>query len=175
MENNLYLHLLIQILDLNSSDIKKIIDSKISIHELIFSDKEYLRECLKLKEPTISKLEALKILISKISFEELRKREKIGSSKDAVEYLKTILRTLKREYLVVLFLNNGNAIIDQVKIRGLIDEVQMDYRLIIKRAIFSEATSIICSHNHPSGNVDPSTQDRTITLELKKKDGNSQY
>ena len=175
MENNLYLHLLIQILDLNSSDIKKIIDSKISIHELIFSDKEYLRKRLKLKESTISKLEALKTLISEISFEELRKREKIGSSKDAVEYLKTILRTLKREYLVVLFLDNGNTIVDQVKIRGLIDEVQMDYRLIIKRAVLSDATGIICAHNHPSGNVDPSIQDRINTLELKKKDGSFRY
>ena len=35
------LHLLIQILDLDNSDIKKIIDSGISIHELIFSDREY--------------------------------------------------------------------------------------------------------------------------------------
>ena len=65
--------------------------------------------------------------------------------------------------------------ITPLEIKGFIDEVPIDYRLIIKRAIFSEATSIICSHNHPSGNVDPSTQDRTITLELKKKDGNSQY
>ena len=169
MENNLYLHLLIKILDLNSSDIKKIIDSKISIHELIFSDKEYLRKCLKLKESTISKLEALKTLISEISFEELRKREKIESSKDAVKYLKTILRTLRREYLVVLFLNKANAVVDQIKIRGSIDEVQMDYRSIIKRAVLSDATNIICAHNHPSGNVDRSTQDRTITFELKKR------
>ncbi len=173
MKKNLYL--LIQILDLDSSDIKKIIDSKISIHELVFSDKEYVRKCLKLKESIVSKLEAIKIFISEISFDELRKREKIESSEDAVKYLKTILRTLKREYLVVLFLNNGNAIVDQVKIRGLIDEVQMDYRLIIKRAVFSEATSIICAHNHPSGNVDPSIQDKLITSELKKKDGSSRY
>ena len=168
------LHLLIQILDLDNSDIKKIIDSGISIHELIFSDREYLRKCLKLQEPTIPKLETLKILISEISFEELRKKEKIESSKDAVEYLKTILRTLKREYFVVLFLNRGN-LVDQIKIRGSIGEVQMDYRLIIKRAAFSEATSIICVHNHPSGNDEPSIQDEIITLELKKKDGSFRY
>lgn len=173
MNKNFYL--LIQILDLDSSDIKKIIDSEISIHELIFSDKEYLQKRLELKGSIIPKLEALKILISEISFDELRKREKIGSPEDVVKYLKTILRTLKREYLIVLFLDNGNAIVDQVKIRGLIDEVQMDYRLIIKRAVFSEAASIICAHNHPSGNVDPSTQDKVITFELKKKDGSFRY
>lgn len=120
------LHLLIQILDMGSSDIKKIIDSKISIHELIFSNREYLRKRLKLNKSIIQKLEAFKILISEISFEELQKREKIGRSEDAVEYLKTILRTLRREYLVVLFLNKGNAVVDQIKIRGSIDEVQRD-------------------------------------------------
>jgi len=162
-------------LDLNSSDIKKIIDSEISIHELIFSDKEYLQKCLKLKKSIIPKLEALKILISEISFDELRKRKKIERFEDAVKYLKTILRTLRREYLVVLFLNNSNAVVDQIKIRGSIDEVRMDYRLITKSAILSEATSIICAHNHPSGNADPSTQDEIVTLELKKKDGSSRY
>ena len=167
MNKNLYL--LIQILDLDGSDIKKIIDSGMSIHELIFSDQEYLRKCLKLKKSIISKLEALKILISEISFEKLQKRKKIKNPEDAVEHLKTILRTLRREYLVILFLNNSNAIVDQIKIRGLIDEVQMDYRLIIKIAVLSDSTGIICAHNHPSGNVDPSTQDRTITFELKKR------
>ena len=134
MNKNLYL--LIQILDLDGSDIKKIIDSGMSIHELIFSDKEYLRKCLKLKKSIISKLEALKILISEISFEKLQKRKKIKNPEDAVEHLKTILRTLRREYFVVLFLDNGNAIVDQVKIRGSIGEVQMDPRSIIKRAFF---------------------------------------
>ena len=173
MNKNLYL--LIQILDLDGSDIKKIIDSGMSIHELIFSDKEYLRKCLKLKKSIISKLETLKILISEISFEKLQKRKKIKNPEDAVEHLKTILRTLRREYFVVLFLDNGNAIVDQVKIRGSIGEVQMDYRLIIKRAFFSDAIGIICAHNHPSGNADPSTQDEIVILELKKKYRSFEY
>ena len=130
---------------------------------------------MKLKESTISKLEALKTLISEISFEELRKREKIESSKDAVKYLKTILRTLRREYLVVLFLNKANAVVDQIKIRGSIDEVQMDYRSIIKRAVLSETTSIICAHNHPSGDANPSPEDICITSKLKKKVRSSRY
>jgi len=173
MNKNLYS--LIKLLNLSGSDIKKIIDSEMSIHELVFSDKEYLRKCLKLKKSLIPKFEALKDIISGVSFDELRKREKIESSEDAVQYLRTILRTLNREYLVVLFLNKGDSVIDQIKIRGAIDEVYMDYRLIIKRAIFSDAVSIICAHNHPSGNADPSIQDKMITLELKKKDGSFRY
>ena len=163
--------MLIQILNLDSSDIKKIIDSGISIHELIFSDREYLRKYLKFKELIISKLEAIRILISEIPFEELQKKEKIESLEEAMKYLKTISRASKGEYFVVLFLNNGNDLVDQVKIKGSIDKVQMDYRLIIKRAALSEATSIICTHNCSSRDVDPSTQamqDKNIILNLKE-------
>lgn len=78
------------------------------------------------------------------------------------------MRTLSVEHFVVLFLNKGNAIIDYIEVDGSYDKVQIDYRLIIKRALVSEAANIICAHNHPSGNASPSSQDRALTLELKK-------
>lgn len=69
---------------------------------------------------------------------------------------------------MVLFLNKGNAVIDYVDVGGAYDNVQVDYRLIIKRALVSEAANIICAHNHPSGNVPPSIQDKAFTTSLKK-------
>jgi DNA repair protein RadC len=72
------------------------------------------------------------------------------------------------EYLVVLFLNNGNAVVDQIEIKGSLDEVKMDYQLVLKRAVIFGATRIICAHNHPSGNVNPSGQDKKVTSKLKK-------
>lgn len=73
----------------------------------------------------------------------------IKGTRDVVKYAEITLRTLSVEHFVVLFLNKGNAIIDHVDIRGSHDNVQVDYRFIIKRAIVFEATSIICAHNHP--------------------------
>lgn len=78
------------------------------------------------------------------------------------------LRTLSVEHFEVLFLNKGNAVIDYIDVGGAYDNVQVDYRLIIKRALVSEAANIICAHNHPSGNVSPSLQDRAFTASLKK-------
>jgi DNA repair protein RadC len=166
MENNLYL--LSQILELSSADIKEIIDSEMDARKLNFSDRESLQKCFKLERAIISKVEALKRLISERSFGKSQKRKKIKSTEIAVEYLRPIFHMSPIEYLIVLFLNNGNAVVDQIKIRGSIGEVKMDYRFVLKRAVIFGATRIICAHNHPSGNVNPSDQDKKVTSELKK-------
>ena len=44
----------------------------------------------------------------------------------------------------------------------------MDIRLIIATALKCAATSIIIAHNHPSGNLDPSEQDRKSTKSLNQ-------
>lgn len=166
MEKHIYL--LEEILSLNSSDVKAIIDSPLNAQELIFSDSDYLRECLKLDRSVISKLSSLNRLIAEISLQELRNKIVINGTRDVVKYAQITLRTLSVEHFVVLFLNKGNAIIDHIDIVGSHDNVQVDYRFIIKRALVSEATSIICVHNHPSGNAIPSPQDRAFTVSLKK-------
>ncbi len=169
MEKNLYL--LSEILELSSSDIKEMIDSEMDACKLNFSDRECLKKCFKLEKAIISKVEALKRIISERSFGKSPKRKKIKSTEVAVEYLKHIFYMSPIEYLVVLFLNDGNAIVDQLKVSGSINEVKMDYKLVLKRAVVSGATSIICAHNHPSGNVNPSPEDRYITSRLKKNIG----
>lgn len=50
---------------------------------------------------------------------------------------------------------------------GTIDEVKIYIREIIKLALDHNAHSVIVSHNHPSGNVQPSTPDIQITLKIK--------
>lgn len=165
------LYLLSQILDLSSSEIKSIIDSRMRVYELIFSNGDYLQECLKLDKSLISRISALKELVSSLLFDELQKRKSIKGVEDAVKYLKIILSPLTEEHLIVLFLNNGNAVVDQLEIRGSLDEVRLDYRLVTKKALVYEAAGIICAHNHPSGDKNPSIQDIGVTLELKKNIG----
>ena len=166
MEKHVYL--LEEILSLNSSNVKAIMDSGLSAQELIFSDGDYLQECLKFDRALISKFSSLKRLVAEISLQELRNRGVIKGTKDVIKYLELTLRLLSVEHFVILFLNKANTIIDYIDVGGAYDNVRVDYRLIIKRALVSEAANIICAHNHPSGNAAPSAQDRAITAALKK-------
>ena len=51
--------------------------------------------------------------------------------------------------------------------RGGITGTVADPRMILKKALENGATSIILSHNHPSGNLQPSKADEDLTQKIK--------
>lgn len=69
----------------------------------------------------------------------------------------------------MLYLNQANEVIGAYKssIGGITGTIA-DIRLIIGVALKVAATGIIISHNHPSGNLSPSNQDRQLTGKVKE-------
>jgi DNA repair protein RadC len=91
----------------------------------------------------------------------------IRSSKDIAEYLQSAFQDLKYEIFAIVLLNRANAIIHfEVISKGGITGTVADPRIILKKAIDHEATGIIISHNHPSGNLQPSRADENITQKI---------
>lgn len=94
---------------------------------------------------------------------------KIKSSKDVVEILMPRMRDLKFEVFKVVLLNAQNRIIDIIEIiEGTVNQANPIIREIFQKALQNFATSIICVHNHPSGEPNPSQQDKEFTKELIK-------
>lgn len=96
----------------------------------------------------------------------------ITSSLDAYQFLiKHIYdpETIQyREYLKILLLNRGQKVLGVVPIsEGGIDSTCADIRIIMQAAILGNASGIILTHNHPSGNVQPSKQDDVLTERLR--------
>ncbi len=52
--------------------------------------------------------------------------------------------------------------------KGGINQTVVDIRLALKKALELGATAMILVHNHPSGNLTPSLQDRNITQKFIK-------
>ena len=76
-------------------------------------------------------------------------------------------RALDRETFVLIFLNAKNHVIDtEVHAIGSIDSSAVYPREVFRSAILKNAASIICVHNHPSGDPEPSPCDREITRSL---------
>ncbi|MCL1944124.1 MAG: DNA repair protein RadC [Candidatus Azobacteroides sp.] len=95
-------------------------------------------------------------------------KKKIIGGKDVYEYFHPIVNDLPYEELWVLMLDRGRQIIDKKKIsQGGVSETVADIRLVMKAAIESLASNIILCHNHPSGQVLPSTQDDILTKKLR--------
>lgn len=98
----------------------------------------------------------------------LFKKEKIGSSRDAAGYLQATLQYLQREVFAVLFLNRANKIVHfEIISEGGITGTVADPRIILKKALENNATAIILCHNHPSGNLQPSSADEILTRKIK--------
>lgn len=96
-------------------------------------------------------------------------RMSIRSSRDIAEYLKVSLQDLSHEVFGIVFLNRANKIRHfEIISRGGITGTVADPRIILKKALETEATSIVLTHNHPSGNLKPSRADEEITNKIKQ-------
>jgi len=74
-----------------------------------------------------------------------------------------------QEEFKVLLLNRANEVLGIYPLsKGGITGTVVDSRLIFAVALKCNATAIILSHNHPSGNLKPSNNDITITNSIKK-------
>lgn len=96
-------------------------------------------------------------------------RSVIRTSNDIARYLRPMLQDYAYEVFAVIYLNRANKVKHfEVISRGGITGTVVDPRIILKRAIDTEATSIILCHNHPSGNLKPSRADTSLTNKIKQ-------
>lgn len=97
------------------------------------------------------------------------KRKRVQCSDDAYACLAPQMRDLEQEEVWVIYLNKVNDVLETKRMFvGGLDSSIVDIRPILKEALFKRATGIIIAHNHPSGEVKPSKQDKVMTEKLKK-------
>ena len=94
-------------------------------------------------------------------------KETIHSSKDVVQLLRPYMQYFDREVFRVILLNTKNKVlrIDTVSVGGL-NSSSAHPREVFKTAIKYSAGGIILAHNHPSGIVSPSNEDKNLTKRL---------
>lgn len=91
----------------------------------------------------------------------------IRSPKDGADYIMEEMRSLNQEHFVALFLNTKNQIVHRQTIFiGSLNASIVHPREIFREAVKRSAASIICAHNHPSGDPSPSQEDIHITRRL---------
>jgi DNA repair protein RadC len=91
----------------------------------------------------------------------------IRSSAGAARLLQTYLADVDREHFVVLMLDQKNHVIGLHTVSmGSLTASIVHPREVFKAAILANAATILCGHNHPSGDTHPSQEDRAITHRL---------
>ena len=85
------------------------------------------------------------------------------------EYLRNKLAGFEHEVFAVLFLDTRHRLIEYREMfQGTIDSASVYPRELVKEALRLNAAAVIVSHNHPSGNPEPSAADRALTQRLKE-------
>lgn len=94
-------------------------------------------------------------------------RRILTSWETLISYLRASLQYEIKEQTRILFLDKKNALIkDEVAGRGTVDHAPMYVREVIHRALDVGASAIVLAHNHPSGDVQPSRADKSLTKDI---------
>ncbi|MFK2824529.1 DNA repair protein RadC [Bacillus sp. B190/17] len=102
--------------------------------------------------------------ISQLKFED---RYVIRSPEDGANYVMEEMRFLTQEHFVCLYLNTKNQVLHkQTLFIGSLNASIVHPREVFKEAFRRSAASIICIHNHPSGDPGPSREDIDVTKRL---------
>lgn len=84
------------------------------------------------------------------------------------DYLRLKLVAEPNETFAAIFLNSQHAVLAYEPLfKGTIDGTTVYPRVIVQRALALNAAALILAHQHPSGNLQPSAADRSITQKLK--------
>ncbi|MDR7129052.1 DNA repair protein RadC [Algoriphagus sp. 4150] len=155
--------------------------SAVDLSKHILADVNYdLRALAKLSIQDLKKFKGIgeAKAISIIAAMELGRRRKdsepvtkprITSSLDIYELMRPDLLDEQIEHFYLILLNRGNQVIKKQLIsQGGTAGTIVDIKIVFKLALEHLAQSIILVHNHPSGNLGPSDQDKRLTQRLVK-------
>jgi DNA repair protein RadC len=104
-----------------------------------------------------------------------KERTQILEARTAVDYLREVWNKdtleLTEDFLMVC-LNTAHQAIGWVRISsGGFDSARVDLRVVFSLALQAGAAALIFAHNHPSGLVEPSEEDKRLTRRLKEAGG----
>jgi len=147
---------------------RKVLQKFKTFRNLSHTDLSQWKEFKGLGTAKIAQLKAAVEIGRRFTEETIREdKVKIESSKDTADIFLPRMRDLKKEVFKVLLLNRRNKIINIIEItEGSVNEASPSIREIFQKSLENFAVSIICVHNHPSGDPSPSREDKDFTVEL---------
>ena len=91
----------------------------------------------------------------------------IRGSDDVFQLLNPSMSALDHEQFWVVYLNRANKIIHYECVgRGGWTATAADVRVVYQRALALRSPALVVAHNHPSGRLEPSEEDRRLTQRL---------
>lgn len=141
-------------------------DSRISANSLIGIELDTLIEQL---TPARQQFAIAIIELYKRSLQTVNDRKQIRSSTDIFNIMCPLLTDLQVEEFWFMALNQSGKVIRKSRISiGGLAATYVDIRVLVKELLKVNATQCVVLHNHPSGYMQPSQEDKALTEKIKK-------
>ncbi len=99
--------------------------------------------------------------------EKMKGKEALSSPQAVLDFARMKLSGLPHEAFMVIFLNSKNRVLDyEILQEGTLDRTVIYPRRLLESALAHKAAGIIFVHNHPSGDAQPSPEDKNLTRSL---------
>ncbi len=147
---------------------KKLIKQFKSIKGLIDADSDDIRMVAGVGQNVLNIISVIKDVAELYLKQRTFDNKSVKSAADVCDYLRISMQPEKDELLKVLYLNASNKILgDDIISRGTVDRAPVYPRKVVESAVKRKAVNVILAHNHPSGSLRPSEEDRIMTEKLK--------
>jgi len=148
---------------------RKILARFRTFRDMSHTDIRDWKEFKGLGQAKIAQIKAAIEIGRRFTIEDKPPKMKVKNSKDIVDLFMIRMRDLKKEVFKVLLLDRRNNVLDIVEItEGTVSQSNPIIREIISKALQSFASALVCVHNHPGGDIQPSAEDRNFTKELRR-------
>ena len=104
----------------------------------------------------------------RIAFDEVLHAPGIHHPQDILEWVNQQIGFEQQEHFLVLFLNQKNQLISSRVIVGTLTNASVHPREIFREAMQLGCAKILCVHNHPSGDPQPSSADISLTRSIEE-------
>lgn len=94
---------------------------------------------------------------------------RIHTAEQAAQCVRVLTNNSADEHMFVLCLDVKNRITSVYEAaKGVSESVMFNAKDLFRTAVLSNASGIIIAHNHPSGDTEPSLEDRKLTRQVKE-------
>lgn len=146
---------------------KKLITKFGDISAVVNADIDALRDVDGVGEAGVVSIKIIAEIINRTLKKSARSKTVLNNWQAILDYARAELSNLKYEVFRVLFLDKKHQLIEDELISiGENDRVAVSVKLIAKKALITQAASIILMHNHPSGDLRASASDVKTTNDI---------
>ena len=148
---------------------KELISRFKTINGVLDSDRRDLQTIKEISGHAALFLKLLKDVAILYAENGIQNRDLLSSAKVVYDYLKASLKGAVDEEFKMLFLDSRNQLIavETFKI-GTVNRSVVYPRKVVERALYNHAVGVIIAHNHPAGTLQPSQDDRGVTIAIKE-------